>query len=272
MAKATAYCKCRDCGKEFVKTKICYNRKEADSWESYAKSNYTLCASCYGKKMIADEKAKGLYVEVRLDSISPYFTNSTEQLENSIVIIFFGDTFPYKDKIKELGGKWTDQYPEGFLADLFTMGDHSRLSRWIIRCSTENLEEKLKSVEAIGARIEKLPDKMEIKMHHAMEQETRKKLAEETKEREEKQKEWQKELDALGPLPGWPDEILAIWPKGGKWNGTVYGKGRYRVYFSGEEVVITAKQKKLFETTYAARQEWRKKKAEIENKYKEEGK
>lgn len=46
MAKGTAICTCRECGKTFNMEKICRNRREADSWEDYAKENYTLCDEC----------------------------------------------------------------------------------------------------------------------------------------------------------------------------------------------------------------------------------
>lgn len=47
MAKATAICKCRKCGKEFTKITVKASRKEADAWEVWAKENYTLCSDCY---------------------------------------------------------------------------------------------------------------------------------------------------------------------------------------------------------------------------------
>lgn len=47
MAKATAICKCRKCGKGFIKMTTNASRKEANAWEAWAKENYTLCTDCY---------------------------------------------------------------------------------------------------------------------------------------------------------------------------------------------------------------------------------
>lgn len=47
MAKAVARCKCKTCGSEFTATKICYNRRDADSWEEWASSNFDECSDCY---------------------------------------------------------------------------------------------------------------------------------------------------------------------------------------------------------------------------------
>lgn len=33
MAKATAECTCKTCGKVYTATKICRNRRDADEWE-----------------------------------------------------------------------------------------------------------------------------------------------------------------------------------------------------------------------------------------------
>lgn len=54
----------------------------------------------------------------------------------------------------------------------------------------------------------------------------------------------QAELDKLGKIPSWPEDIAELWPEGAKWNGKFYGKtGRWQVYFTGEEVHLTDKQK-----------------------------
>ena len=47
MAQAKINVICETCGKEFTHTKVCYNRKEADSYEEWAKENITVCPDCY---------------------------------------------------------------------------------------------------------------------------------------------------------------------------------------------------------------------------------
>lgn len=56
-----ATCVCEICGKEFVKTKNCRNRSEADNFEQWAKDNCTECPDCYAervKKERADNAAE----------------------------------------------------------------------------------------------------------------------------------------------------------------------------------------------------------------------
>lgn len=57
MAKATAHCICRKCGKEFTVEKTCYNRTMANEFESYASNHYDECPDCYRARM-AEERAK----------------------------------------------------------------------------------------------------------------------------------------------------------------------------------------------------------------------
>lgn len=50
MAKASVTCHCDKCGKDFTHTHNCYNRKEADNYEEWAKWNITICPECYREK------------------------------------------------------------------------------------------------------------------------------------------------------------------------------------------------------------------------------
>lgn len=47
MAKGTAICKCKTCGKEFKREKYCYSRKEANEYEAWAVDYYEECPDCY---------------------------------------------------------------------------------------------------------------------------------------------------------------------------------------------------------------------------------
>ena len=53
MAKAIAICTCEKCGNTFERTNICYNRRDADSWEAWAKDHFTLCPECYAAEKAA---------------------------------------------------------------------------------------------------------------------------------------------------------------------------------------------------------------------------
>lgn len=64
MAKATAKCICKHCGKEFEKTKQCYNRREADSWKEWAEAWIDVCPDCQ-KKAEAEKLMQGEVVEMK---------------------------------------------------------------------------------------------------------------------------------------------------------------------------------------------------------------
>ena len=64
MAKATAKCICKHCGKTFTMTKDCASRSQADNWESYAKDYYDECPECRKARREAAEAEK--YDEVEM--------------------------------------------------------------------------------------------------------------------------------------------------------------------------------------------------------------
>lgn len=253
MAKGTAHCTCKKCGSEFIREKKCYNRREADDWVFWAENNYTLCGKCYAEEQKEIENAKDLYVDVRINSRAAFSSGH----ENNIAIIFGGNTKPRKDEIKAIGAHWTDDYPEqGVLGDL--IGMNRKNFRWVIYCGLDELEDKFKQLEALGARINSMPTETDIAIYKRMEKERREKDA-------EKAALNAKELEALGEIPAWPEEISKLWPESAKWNGKFYGaSGRWRVYFSGEEVRLSNDQKKAMEETLFKRQEWRKRKEQID--------
>ncbi len=52
MAKASVMVTCSVCGKTYTATKTCYNRREADNWESWVvNQNDHFCTECYAEKM-----------------------------------------------------------------------------------------------------------------------------------------------------------------------------------------------------------------------------
>ena len=59
MAKGSVTLTCSECGCEFVKTKFCVNRKEADGWEAWMASHGPwLCPGCYKEHARAEERRK----------------------------------------------------------------------------------------------------------------------------------------------------------------------------------------------------------------------
>lgn len=56
MAKATAQCTCKTCGKIYTATKICRNRRDADEWEQWATEHYDECPECYKARKQAEQE------------------------------------------------------------------------------------------------------------------------------------------------------------------------------------------------------------------------
>lgn len=56
MAKAMATCKCATCGCEFTKMTVKPNRREADSWETWAANYYDECDNCRQKRLAAERE------------------------------------------------------------------------------------------------------------------------------------------------------------------------------------------------------------------------
>lgn len=256
MAKARAECVCRVCEKKFYKESTLSNRTAANDWEHWATDYFDLCPSCYGKQQWEKEKAKGLYVDIRLDGQGAYHEDTLP-----IAIIFGGDTMPYKDTIKSLGAHYTTEYPsDGILGDILMM--RTPKLRWVLYCRVDEIQSKIEQVKNIGAKINSTPSDTDLALYQQILYNTQKKKT-------EKEQAIRKEMEEIGEIPSWPAEIVKNWPDGTKWNGKFYGKpGRWCVYFSGEKVALTNEQKIAMEKIQEERRLWREKKQCIENKYK----
>lgn len=173
MAIARAICTCEVCGNEFEKTAKKYNRREADSWEKWAATNYTLCPSCYGKQKREEEKAKGLYVDVRLDIRTAVYPGKQDR---RVAYIFGGDTYPVKEKLKSLGTRWTDDYPEdGFLGGLLSI--KKPVKKWVLYSTVEDMADTLEKIEQdAGAKINSLPSRDSVLVEQAARKATGKDL------------------------------------------------------------------------------------------------
>lgn len=56
MAKGRAECTCKTCGAKFFKEKDCYNRAEADQFETWARNNCEECPTCYRERIVENSK------------------------------------------------------------------------------------------------------------------------------------------------------------------------------------------------------------------------
>lgn len=77
MARATAICTCSVCGKTFEKYTVKANRREADSWEEWAKQAFTVCPECERKEHEA--KAAELAAQAAADGMAT-LTGSPKQV------------------------------------------------------------------------------------------------------------------------------------------------------------------------------------------------
>lgn len=154
MASLTAKVACKKCGKEFEKEFYdsgagAYKRLE--SKVEWAERNGSfLCSECYKAEKREKDKAMGLVAEIKFGLFSP----------NEISIVFKGDTYPHKDELKELGCRWTDEYP----SDLLGMTRPPKA--WIYTTDTDKAEEACDVIIKSGARFE-LPDTLETTIFQA---------------------------------------------------------------------------------------------------------
>lgn len=77
MAKAIAICTCAKCGKQFEKTAVKRNRREADSWEEWAVAAYTTCPEC--EQAEREKEAERLADEAKEAGL-PALTGSHKQV------------------------------------------------------------------------------------------------------------------------------------------------------------------------------------------------
>ena len=54
MAKATTECRCKTCGKQFVVSKDCFSRSDADGWSAWASEHMTECPDCRRARIAAE--------------------------------------------------------------------------------------------------------------------------------------------------------------------------------------------------------------------------
>ena len=170
MAKARAKCTCKTCGSTFYKEKACYNRKQADEWEAWASQTFDECPTCWGKRKREEEKAEGLVACIRLNN--PY---AVAHGEPAVAIVFVGDTFPYKDKLKAHGAKWTEIYPLGEeqkAGGIFSglLATREPPKRWVIYTPEEKLKACIDELKSdLQFKTKEIPSSERIRMwRHAI--------------------------------------------------------------------------------------------------------
>lgn len=237
---------CKNCEKEFSRSKKCANSTKAREWEEWARGNIETCGSCYYKAQREKEKQEPLCAVIRFSTYSA-FTD-----DPSISFVFYGNTYEHKDEIKALGGVWSSDYPgdRGALGDFLMVREPEK--RWSIKCSLSNYKELYDKISAFASEI-KAPSTSDFAMFRALVEEHRK---QETA-KQENEDALEKEIKSkIGVEPEYDADIKRILDSK-KWNGRVYGKeGKYRIYLSGEETFISDNMKTRLVNIYNARLEW----------------
>lgn len=249
MAQARVYCTCKKCGAEFEKVATKHNRREADSWEEWAKNYFDLCPDCERQAKKEREKAKGLIVEFRLDS-----NTAMLQGEFSCVAVVTNCGYEYKEQLKALGYRWVSNVPRrhpGELGNALYDGQKC----WAKRVGRDGTTAAYNEIVALGAKCV-VPSDYEKQQYADLLSEGAEKAA------------IRRERDAaalvlLGPKPEYPQDVAAIFA-GGRWNGKIYGRpGNWSVYIDGEKRAMTNAQKQAMEEIDRARAEWEARKAEM---------
>lgn len=260
MAKATVVCTCRKCGSTFEKWATKRNRKEADAWEEWAKTNFDLCPECYKAEQRAAEEAVGLIAEIRLDDTVALVKG---QAEAAIVVVGCG--YQYREQLRALGYRYTSDVPSdksglGGLLDDFL---REPKKYWAKRIGPDDFEAAANEIHALGGKCT-LPSKADLQAYaYVLQEGVSHRQAKEAAEADREAKV-AAAVEALGLCPEYPEDVAAILG-GGRWNGKIYGKaGSWAIYISGDKCLLTDAQKASLESTQAARREWRAKKAAAE--------
>ena len=247
MAVAKVECTCEYCGEKFFKKKTCYNRKEADSWEEWAKKAFTECPECYGKRVKEEEAKKPLTITLELDVLTP-----------ALIFTASGNTLENKDTLKAAGYHWDYAEEGGLFGGLFSNPRRAWQKRVKLKAVLDSEEAPEEIVQAFR-EMDELGAVKKIGYSDADLAMVKNRLLDIKKTEAAKQEELNKLQKPERP------ECL---PKG-RWNEKIYGSANgYSIYVDGDKIVITADQKKELENWLDSWETYNKAVAEIEKKYK----
>ena len=199
-----------------------------------------LCKECYKKQMQEKEEAEGLIFNA---TVLPYIDDD----DGSILlnVWFSGNTKPYKDDIKSLGGyRWSERESAD---DFFSVNKPPMCWSKIIKL--DDLKEEITKATSIGADNVISDSGLFAMVHYQI--------------AIEKQKEWREKKDKIAKIekPSCPPVL-----KGHKWNQKIYGKsGNYSIYPDGEKVSITDEEAEEIKAYLTAKEEYKKKVEEVKN-------
>lgn len=103
--------------------------------------NRGLCPECYKKYKQEQNEKEGLVLNIGL--------NPNPHGEKPIILFFTGNSFPDKDKIKQLGGYYYDYVDHGLLGSLFG----GNIKAWQTRCEIAQLDEKIEKAKTLNPKV-----------------------------------------------------------------------------------------------------------------------
>ncbi len=200
-----------------------------------------LCLECYKKRKQEEAKSEGLVFNV---SVLPY----VDQTDGGILlqVYFSGDTIPYKDDIKSLGGyTWSREEVSG----LGPISTNRPVLCWNKIIKLEDFEKEIARVDSIGATNKTFKPDLFATANYQIALKA--------------QEKWGKNQEKIAALN---KPVLPKVLEGTKWNQKIYGKpGNYSIYPNGEKTEITDEQAEEIRTYLAAKEEYKNRLRELEN-------
>lgn len=201
---------------------------------------YGLCKECYKAHMEEQQKKEEFVFKA---SVLPMINDKNGEIR--LYVWFEGNTKPYKDDIKALGGyRWDEKQDATDFLSLKKPG-----LCWGKTIDMKDLETEVKKAQAIGAEDAVTNVNLFSAAHCAIAL--------------EKHNEWIKNAERIAAIPK-PEEpeILA----GHKWNQKIYGKeGNYSIFPDGQKVMITNEEAKAIREYLKNKEEYNGKVKEIQN-------
>lgn len=253
MPTEIAKCTCDTCGAKFTRqlsesgSGASARLREKIAWAESGGINE--CSDCYKARRRKEAEAAGLTCDIRLGRVM--------DTEVRIYAVFGGDSYAQKDALKAAGCRYTDNYPTGkALSDLIGLAAPPKA--WVL-VGTDP-DEVIDRAKALRPAKITLPDETDLAVWSSF-------RASVLAMRQEREAKLREQLDALGPIPAWPESVAAKWPDGAQWNGKIYGRsGGYSIYLAGNKVSLSDEEAAAMQAALEAREAWRVEKKIIEGK------
>lgn len=202
--------------------------------------NFGICKECYKKKKEAEIESEGLVFNA---TVLHYIDNKDGSILLSVW--FSGNTKPYKDEIKSLGGYvWSEREAAN---DWYNIKRPPMCWNKIIKLT--DLQEEINKAVSIGAE-HTISDKgLFAEIHYQVALKA--------------QKQWQDKQDQINQIqkPTVPEKLKEC-----RWNQKVYGKsGNYSIYPNGDKVLLTDEEAEEIKNYLILKEEYKNKVEEIKN-------